>query len=173
MKKLISILAALVLLGGIAVSESIDYASLTDDQLHEIINLARNELAKRELIAQEKTVLFEQDGVQLYLTGKYRVSSKADYMYLEAVVVNDSDLSVGVALDSYKASVNGWDVWGDGISGTKPGKKQKGEITIKIADAEISTYEELEEIEFVFKLFNGETYKTISLTDPITVHFNQ
>ena len=69
--------------------------------------------------------------------------------------------------------MNGWDVFSTGITNTSPGKKQKGKLTIKIADAEISTYEELEEIEFVFKLSDGETYKAISLTDPITVHFNR
>ncbi len=174
MKKLISILAALMLLGGIAVSEGIDYASLTDDQLHEIIDLARNELARRELVAQEKTVLFEQDGVQLYLTGNYKVDEWGEgkhVLQLEAVVVNESDRKISVHIDT--VSVNGWNVYGGSISNIDAGKKKKGSFEIRLYDADIHSYEEIEDIEFSFKVLDESYSRIFSTETPITVHFNR
>ena len=58
MKKFLTVLLALLLLCGSCLAEGLDYASMTDAQLHDIVDAARNELTKRELVAAEKTVLF-------------------------------------------------------------------------------------------------------------------
>ena len=62
MKKFLTVLLALLLLCGSCLAEGLDYASMTDAQLHDIVDAARNELTKRELVAEGKTLLFEQDG---------------------------------------------------------------------------------------------------------------
>ena len=59
MKKFLTVLLALLLLCGSCLAEGLNYASMTDAQLHDIVDAARNELTKRELVAAEKTVLFE------------------------------------------------------------------------------------------------------------------
>ena len=41
-----------------------------------------------------------------------------------------------------------------------------------IDEADISTYEEVEEIEFSFYLIDGDSYETIAELEPITVAFN-
>ena len=63
MKKFLTVLLALLRLCGSCLAEGLDYASMTDAQLHDIVDAARNELTKRELVAEGKTLLFEQDGV--------------------------------------------------------------------------------------------------------------
>ena len=173
MKNLVSIiLAVLMLISGFAFAESTDFASMDDAALHAMIDGARNELTKRELIAAENTVLFEQDGVTLYLTGDYEVWGSDDSYYLElgAVLVNDSDVTVYATIDT--AYINGWEVYGGGITDTGAGKKQKSVIDFHISDAEISTYEEVEEIEMNFWLVDAEAYEAIAEIGPITVHFN-
>ena len=102
MKRLFSVLMALILVFSIAaVAEGTDFASMDDAALHAMIDGARNELAKRELVAAENTVLFEQDGVTVYLTGDHEVwGSDSYYLDLGVVLVNDSDKTVAVGVNT-------------------------------------------------------------------------
>lgn len=54
MKKVLAAFLALLLLCGSCLAEGLDYASMTDAQLHDIVNAARNELTRRELVAEGK-----------------------------------------------------------------------------------------------------------------------
>ena len=169
MKKLALILVMLLVFAS-ACAEGLDFASMDDATLHSIVDSARNELTKRELNAGENTVLFEQEGVTVYLTGEYETEEyDTVYLSLNAVIVNDSDKTVWISTDSL--SVNGWDVYSYGLPDTTAGKKQKCELEFCISDAEISSYDELEEIEVVFSLVDSDTYETFSTTEPIVLRF--
>lgn len=173
MKRFFSLILVVVMLFTCsAVAESaVDFASMTDDQLHELINSARNELTKREMIMSEKTVLLEQDGVTVYFTGNHETwGYDSVYVDLEVVVVNDSDKSVSILIDS--SSINGWEVFGTGVSDTGAGKKQKGVLSFEVTDAEISTYEEIEELELTITIYDGDAWETISVVEGIVVHCN-
>ena len=173
MKRIFGIILTLALIFTCTASAetALDYAVLSDEQLHEIIDAARNELAKRELTMAEDTVLFEQDGVTVYLTGNYEVwGYDNSYLDIEAVVVNDSDKLVSILIDI--ASINGWDVYSSGIPETSAGKKQKGILEFLLTDAEISTYEEVEEIEVNFTLYDSENWEIISTIEGIVIHCN-
>lgn len=147
---------------------------MTDAQLHDIVDAARNELTKRELVAAEKTVLFEQDGVTVYMTGDYtiRESSISDDIWLKIniVVVNDSGRDVGINI--VNPSVNGWDVSASILSTTTKGKKSKQELTLNVKDAEVKSLEEIEELEIAFRMYDGETYKNFADVPAVTLHFN-
>ena len=171
MKKVLAFLLTALLLCTLctANAEGTDFTAMSDDELHALVDGARNELAKRELTAAEDTVIFEQDGVTVYLTGNHEV--KGGYLDLEAVVVNDRENMVAVALDT--ASINGWNVYSGGIGETSPGKKQKGMFDFSLEQANISTFEEIEEIELSIHLIDEETYESITEPSaPITLHFN-
>jgi len=173
MKKVFSVLLMLVLIctAGFATAEGLDYSSMSDEELHATISSARNELTRRELIAEEKLVIFEADNVQAYLTGNYEVyGSDTVFLNLEAVIINDSDATVSLMTEA--CCINGWDVWSMGIANTSAGKKHKGNFNIKLTDAEIATFEEIEEIEFTFYLSNAETYKRIGESTSVVVHYN-
>lgn len=167
---LAALLATLLLLSLCAFAEGMDFASMTDEELHALVDGARNELANRELAATADTVLIDQDDVKVYLTGEHKVSSNGSYLYMEAVVVNDSDKQISILIDS--SSINGWDVFSTGISETNPGKKQKGEFDFSLEDAGISSYEEIEEIEMELYLFDSINYDRISDNISITLQFN-
>lgn len=173
MKKLFSVLMVLVLIfSTAALAEGIDFASMNDAALHAMIDGARNELAKRELIATENTVLFEQDGVQVYLTGENEVWGSDGYyaLNLGVVLINESDSSVFVTANA--AYVNGWEVYGGGITDTAAGKKQRAAIDFTISEAGISTIEEIEELEIEFWVCDSESYMAIAELEPVTIHFN-
>lgn len=173
MKKALAVFVALLLICGTCFAEGLDYASMTDAQLHDIVNAARNELTKRELIAAQNTVLCEQDGVQVYLNGKYQLWKSDENVFIElgVIVINDSDKSISINIK--ECSINGWTTFAMGVSETPAGKKQKGTITIRISDADISTFEEIDDLEIAFQLYNMSEWKIVSNTDVVTVSFNK
>lgn len=174
MKKILTVVLALLLLCSSCLAESLDYASMTDAQLHDIVDAARNELTKRELVAAEKTVLFEQDGVTVYMTGDYTMQessiSDAVWLTINIIVVNDSGRDVGISI--VNPSVNGWNVSSLSLSPTSKGKKSKQELTLDVKDAEVKSLEEIEGLEIAFRMFDCETYKTFAKVPAITLHFN-
>lgn len=165
-KMLAALLAAVLLLGACALAEA-DYSALSDAELHAMIDGARNELAKRELVAEDKAVILEQDGVTVYLTGD--IVFEYNFLKIGVVVVNDSDKTITLLLD--EASVNGWTLNAVGVSETPSGKKQKGTLQFLVSDGEIESAEEVEDIEAVFKLWDANEYETVFESDPIAIHF--
>lgn len=175
MKKLFAVVLALVLLCGAALGEGIDWAGMSDDELHAAIDAARNEAARRDLVMSEKVVVFEQDGVSVYLTGNYDVktfnTTGTTQLSLEAVVINDTESTISVLPAT--SSVNGWDIYTGAIVEISAGKKKKGEFELRISDAEITTYEELEDWTVSFMLFDSASMNTIGITEQAVVHFNE
>lgn len=53
MKKFLTVLLALLLLCGSCLAEGLNYASMTDAQLHDIVDAARNELTNGSLWPQK------------------------------------------------------------------------------------------------------------------------
>lgn len=171
MKKLPALFLVLILLFSTCFAEGLDYSSMTDAQLHDIVDAARNELAKRELTTAGNTVLLDQDGVQVYLTGDYTITGSSKYLVLDVVVINDSDKNISVSIDS-DCSINGWAVSTMGCGETPAGKKKRAELSFKLSDAGISTYEEIEDIEMTLYLYDMDKWETVSRTETITLHPN-
>lgn len=168
MKKLLTLLLALLLIGSIALAESLDYASMTDKELQDIIDGARNELLVRKLDSDGTFVLFDQDGAKLYLTGHYKINSSG-FVKMEAVFINNTGKAATVGVD--EVYVNGWKVSALSPGGCANGKKIKGTFDMNLSSAEISTFAEVEEIEFHIRIYD-ESYETFIRFDPITVVFN-
>ena len=172
MKKLLSFTLTLTMILALAVPAFADVPGFTDmttDEIMEIINAARNELISRELKAAENTILLDQNDVQIYLTGKHSVDSYDEYvdLYLEVVVVNNTGRKINVDLDSI--TVNGWDVDAWGIYDVS--SKKKDDLEIDISDADLSSYDELEDIVFTFEVYDSESYETIFIGEPVVVTF--
>lgn len=176
MKKLLALVFALLMLAAIpceAFAEVPDFSAMSDEELHALFDAARNEIAARGLAAGDDTLLFEQDGVQVYMTGNNTIDDYGDTVELniEVIIINDSAYDIALVDDT--TSVNGWVVMFYGVGGVSAGKKKKDFIELVISDASISTLEEVEDIEFVFRLLDENSYSAIGTTDPITVVFNQ
>lgn len=168
MKKLFSILIALILIGGVAMAESIDYASMTDEELHTVIDLARNELARRELTIGDNTLILDAEGIQVYTTGN--ITYDGYRLKLEVIAVNNSKAEL--TINTEKASVNGWSISNaPGLHGTSAGKKQKGYFDFYITPDLLPDAESVEDIEFVLSFLDKDNgYKTFYTSDPITIH---
>lgn len=172
MKKLALILALLMLLSipCSAFAEAPDVSAMTSEELQGLIDAARNELLSRELADGENIVLVDQDGVQVYLTGDYEIEAySSTYLYMTAVVINNTDHMVGFYAKI--ATINGWDVDFTGTVDVSPGSKKKAKLEWRISDADISTFEEIEEMKLSLQVYDSSTYDEICDTEPTIYYF--
>ena len=172
MKKLFVVVLAFMLCS-VALAEGLDWTSMTDDELHSIIDHARNELTKRELVAGEKTVLVDQDGIQFYLTGEYEFADRdvdRKMVELQTVLINDSSNNVGITIDSLY--VNGWNIFALCGAQAAAGKRDKSTIDMNVFDAEVTAFEDIKEMEFTIKVYDLDTYNDIAIIDSVVVHYN-
>ena len=169
MRKLAWILIFVMMFSG-AQAEGFDFSSMTDAELQAVVESASAELARRAPAQENSDVLIDQDGVKVTLTGNHEVWGYDNwYLDLEVVVENYSDAVVSILPDT--VSINGWNVFCTGVSDTQPGKKQKGMLEFSLSEAEISTFEEVEEIEMTFTLYDSEKWETISTTEPVVLNY--
>lgn len=176
MKRIFALCLALLLFIAIpceAFAELPDFAAMSDEELQELVNAARNELARRGLAAEEGTVIYDEDGIQIYLTGKQYVEDYGDSstLYVEVVIINDSDKDIGIMMES--STINGWEIYGWGTDDISAGKKKKAEFEFNASDADVFAIEEVEDIEMQMNIYDSETYETIKKLDPITINFGQ
>lgn len=172
MKRIIAtlLLIALFLTANPTFAEGLDFASMNDEQLQAIIDGAKAELSNRNGNSSTSDVLIDQNGIKMYMTGNHEIWGSDDYYYdMEVVVENNSDKPISIDFES--ASINGWEVYASGVYDTGAGKKQKGNLEFKISDADISSIEEIEEMELFFYIFDNESYNTLYKLDPITLVF--
>lgn len=162
MKKLLATVLCLCLFAFSASAESLDFATMTDDELTAIIEAAQNELNQRhpqDNNTLENFVLIDENGVKCYLTGEYEIVGSYDDGYcdlmLGAVIENNSGETVNVNVDD--CTVNGFKVFGVGANDTRPGQKQRTSIDLYLADAGIYSIDEIESISISFNMA-GEDY---------------
>ena len=173
MKKLLAVALVLCLLVPCAVAEDFDFASYDSETLHRIVDLARNELINRELKVQSNLLIFDYENVQVYLTGKcwLRNSSKGEiYMDLEVIGINNRNEEITVEFD--KCFINGWQLTSPtDLYAISAGKKKKDTIIVTISDANISTTDEIEDMEMVISIYSVKPSNTIFTAPSKTVHF--
>lgn len=157
-----------------AFAEVPDFSEMSTEEILEILNAIRNELKGRELVQHENIMLLDQNDVQVYLTGNYEVEnygSSGVYLELEAIVINNTDTNIGVSAEN--VSINGWVVDFTGIGDIAAGKKKKGDIELRISDADISTFEEVEDLELSMLVYSQDTWERIFIAEPLTVYLNE
>lgn len=163
------ILVLLALLIGVATAEELDYSALTDAELTEMINSAKNVLYERNLINRDGD-LYEYDdgnGISLRLTG-ITFKNVSDQIEIEYVFVNNSDNTLSMWPKS--STVNGWDIEPIGYSEVKPGHKVKDHIRIKAYGNGIEEDEAIEDIVLAIRIGNDSEE---SIIDGICLHFDQ
>ncbi|HHU02345.1 MAG TPA: hypothetical protein GXZ91_04345 [Christensenellaceae bacterium] len=171
MKRTVSIFMIIMLLvTSVSFAEEIDYASLSAEKLHKIINLARNELVIRESVAAKDVYLIDEENLKIYLTGNQEIDWMG-YLALGVVVINNTDKTITVGIKN--SSINGWEVDNIFWAQVSANKKKKDELSFKIEDADISAIEEIVEIEIAFYYYrDADDWNTRVETEPVTIHLN-
>ncbi len=169
MKKIFALILALILSCSVAFAAVPDISGCTDEELRQLIDLARNRLYVNALKVEKDAVLVDQDGILLYMTGEYIF----DYMgpdfcllRINGVLVNNNSFKAGVYFEN--CSANGWEIHGPGVVSAQPGKKTKCELTFDFSEAELYQLEGLEDLTFTMHISNSENYKTIFTLESVT-----
>ena len=173
MKKIIALALVFLALIPCAFAESIDYSSMTADQLKEVIVQARAALASMEEPFTDKCVVYDDHGIKATVTG-IRKETYNDWVYIDVTVVNKSDDVISVFFND--VYINGWKVSSGFFVVAEVGAKKnaKGKLTFLSLDqeAEISKMEEIEDFTFTISIYDPVNYKTLFVSDEQTITFS-
>lgn len=176
MKKIIVTLLTIVMaLPALAIAE-IDWAGMDVSAIQTEIDRARAEILSRDIKTAEKgTVLMDSDGLVVVLTSA-EVSKSRDEsikLTLNYTVANNSDTAI--AFTTNKCYLNGWEVSTLMSTSLDAGKKAKDDCDFYHidVDADVNSYEDLEELQITFHTYNPETYHTITKDIECTIYFNK
>lgn len=167
MKKTVSIIILLVILSFSCVSYAeVDFKNMSDEEITQIIFDAQNELLLRKSKEETGNVVFENNGISIYITGNHEIDNWLELTEIECVIVNNSDFTL-VKAGAESLIVNGWSVpalnqfniFTD--ENVKPGSRIKGKIKIKNEAVDINGFEDIKSIklDFYTKTKNGQTIK--------------
>jgi len=104
----------------------------------------------------EGLVLFDQDGVKVYLTGDFTEYTNA--VGVNCVVVNNTNAAITVM---YDGTLNGWTIGNYYLTEVMPNSKAKDDMAFMMDDFEISTGDDIETMDLVFEVRDAETYDTM------------
>lgn len=171
MKKIACLALALMMLFSYAyaVTNVIDYASMTTQELKKNLSVIRNELQKRIVKSEKDQYLYSDNDIEIYFTGKGKRST--NYFDLEIVFVNLTDQTLSINIDSI--SINGWECGSyiPSIGSTTAGKRRKDYLRLNFVDANLDDFRDMQEVEVIFHTY-GENYQTVKKYGPIMFEFN-
>lgn len=134
---------------------SIPYSDMTTDDLHLIIQAAKEELTKRNAMDKDLMVIVDTEDFFVYLDSDPVVEDSYNggkVLELHPVVENRSSSSLTLLINN--VYVNNWKVDAyHGEMSLEPGKKVKSFMDIYDV---INSIDELDEIEFDFSVWNDE-----------------
>jgi hypothetical protein len=156
MKKLLSLIIALVLLPIAALADLPDVAGMTDQELKDLISACSQELRFRNTSEPEGILLFEMDGFKVFQTGAAKISG--GFMRIPVTLYNENDF--GVSISPYGANCNGWDIW-SACGDVSANAKSKETLTFSVEEAEVTEIDQIESLKFVWKVYNTNTFDNI------------
>lgn len=171
MKKLLAILLLLLFLipETSAFAINTDWSSMSDQDILNIIDSARAELVLRK--ASGNFMIIDQDGVQMYQTGNYRITEYSPeniVMDIEVVIINNRDSEI--FLMDNGTCVNGWAVGMASLANVPAGRKVKDVISFNMYKANITKMEEIHEVEYSFEIhFSNNYFEFIPTTHSIYI----
>ena len=177
MKKIVAFILAVLLIPSAIVYAAdkinIDWKSLSNAEVTEIVNQGTRELQDRKLTKDGKTVVADSDELKVYITGRYRINEKnkdSVILILEAVFMNNCKQDIRIIPKNL--CINGWDCSFDLYSNMveiPANKMEKAEISMSLSDAECAKLTDIKFVEFSFNIYDMTEYvKPFATTEPIT-----
>ncbi len=126
-----------------------------------------------EFIPGERLDIFEQDGINVYLTGEV-VDEGLQFLRMEAIIENNSDKNIQVR---YNGVANGWSVknsvMGGGDAMVNAGSKAKSYIWLLYDDLDIANYNDLETLSLTFTVEDSDDNSALFTLEPISITFGR
>ena len=163
MKKLFALLLALLLIGSVALAETIDFASMTDEELNTLIAGAQAELKSR---SGGEEYWYNDGGIVVYPAGASKFDNIMNTVDYAIAVENGSDKTINVSCEFV---VNGWEATTLGvIDDVAPGKSKKDFASIFVKDFGVTSLEDVETLEVSIDIYDND-YDMIAEVGPIDV----
>ena len=170
MKKIVTIILALILICSVALSEGIDWASMTDEEITAIIEAGQAELKSRSGGEPEEIVIMDYNGLTI-TASNFHVEDTLLYkdgaLVFDVVIENNTDKSYDIT--GTDISINGWTVDALIYVDIMAGKKTKDVFKLDLGGADCKSLEDVQEIEFIFNVCDEDF--NIDTSAPITVTF--
>ena len=166
MKRFLAVFFVLMMLtSGIALAE--DYSSMSNDELFAILTAVRAELLSRDLALAQDEILMENDVVKVYIDKSKEVEfTKNGYLEIPVVLINNSENEMSFQVDS--VMINGWDCFAS-IGNVSTAGKKREVLSINCKGAEVTSIEEIDDIQIVIFAFNMGTRKREMVSEKITI----
>lgn len=174
MKKLVSLFLVVILIMTTVVAFADDYSSMTDEQLKAEYNAIRNELLVRGFKAENKKVIVDQSGIQIYINGDIKLEKRYAWdttysLFIPVVFINNSAVVTEMIVKD--ASINGWSTdSSDDIGSVPAGKKAKGNLIFELTDTDVEKLSDFTDVEFSINVYDDKTWKDLFTTKPITIY---
>lgn len=141
----------------------------TDEELIADYNAIRLELGSRGYKAENKRVLYEGNGVQIYLNGDLSVEDNwmGPELIIPVVIVNGTDKNLYVQTRSQ--SINGWACDAMFSPEIPAGKKIKEDLGLLLEETDMTKIEEFEDAEFSFHIFSDDNWMDSWDTESIRI----
>lgn len=173
MKKLLTTILLLALFLPQTVASAVvtfDLASLSDEELCEVINECRIELSSRRPDDSSKITIAKNRGIEIYLDRHFQEFENYEgkkYVALGAAVVNGSNSPIYIY--DKGCCLNGWRVDTTITLGDIPaGKSKKVDINLCLDDAGIASFDDVTDIDFAFEALSVSDFSTIAIFEPYT-----
>ena len=169
-KMLIALLIVVIFLPyPMSFASNIDWSSMSDQEIATAINEGRAVIASRIPDSKDHLTVVNQNGVEIYLTRKYAIQDEYNgkkYIKMQAVVVNslDEPISIGDA----GCCINGWAVETAGILDIPANRMKQADIKMCLSDANISTLEEIKDVDYHLYAYSSSTFSTLFTFDNFT-----
>lgn len=151
------VLALVMMLGGsVALAEDIDFSGKTVQELLNIIDAARTELALQLPPVSDGETLYEDDNLVMTLNGEPAI--EYGNLVLPVIIVNKTDRNLLISFEN--SSCNGWDVLAGSVS-VSASKKARADIELYCVDedADLADVSELEDVTCFIRYFDDDDWE--------------
>lgn len=168
MKKLLTIILTLALiLPAAAFADGQDVASMSDQELKDMIALCSSELQKRSATPDGWILLFEYEGAAIYQIGEAEISSTKYFLNIPVAVVNDSDQTI--KFSPSRITCNGWEIDGN-TCGANAHSKKMDTLSFYIEYAyQIEALEDITSLQFAWTAYDWD-FKALFREEEVSEH---
>ena len=127
--------------------------------------------AQNKQTNEEIHLVDDPQSISLYLTGKTEMFG-SNTVNIEYVIVNNTNTTLDLTFDSIV--INGWEVNEtlSGLYNLRSKNKKKGNLTIFLSDADLTSMSEIKEMVLNFHIADSDKYKILNRFGPITLRFD-
>lgn len=165
MKKTVMVFALLILLlvpFTCALGEIPDFGGMTQAEILDTINAGRNAIILQE--TGDGLLRYDtEQGIIIIFTQFNDRFSLSKYNYIEVVIVNDTDIDYNIRCDNLY--INGWKCDSLVPSEINAHRRMNDEWGFVLADANLSSIDEIEEMEFYLTIYpvNGKSKNAMNI----------